>query len=333
MINYIGECWFLLFTICLVINIPENRGIKMLRVSVPDPLILGSAADLFCDFDMEGAQLYSVKWYKNGKEFFRYMADEIDPIDTLNVHGIYVDKGKSSANRVHLKFVRWSTEGRYKCEVTAGKPSYDTIVNTSNARIVAAPRHGPTITGQKTRYPAGGWVKLNCTANSSKPATELSWYINSIQAESSWIIHYPPDIGKDGRLTSTLGLSFRIRDHHYRNQPEIKIKCTAMLSPIYLKSNEISFEVKHPLKAPVLESRGQNRKNLEVPSSVYGGLVEIVDDENYHPSHESEFESDSSKESSNILLFPFNNNGLPLRSSVITCCCGLITILFSLLLE
>ena len=29
-----------------------------------------------CDFDLEGQALYSVKWYKNGQEFFRYMRDK-----------------------------------------------------------------------------------------------------------------------------------------------------------------------------------------------------------------------------------------------------------------
>ena len=35
----------------------------------------------------------------------------------------------------------------------------------------------------------------------------------------------------------------------------VRVKCTAMLLTVYLKSNEITFEVKRPQKLPALESR------------------------------------------------------------------------------
>lgn len=45
----------------------------MLEMVVPDQVILGEMASLHCLYDMEGEELYSVKWYKNGHEFFRYI--------------------------------------------------------------------------------------------------------------------------------------------------------------------------------------------------------------------------------------------------------------------
>ena len=35
----------------------------------------------------------------------------------------------------------------------------------------------------------------------------------------------------------------------------VRVKCTAMLLTVYLKSNEITFGVKRPQKLPALESR------------------------------------------------------------------------------
>ena len=46
----------------------------MLEMVVPDQVILGEMASLHCLYDMEGEELYSVKWYKNGKEFYRLEA-------------------------------------------------------------------------------------------------------------------------------------------------------------------------------------------------------------------------------------------------------------------
>ena len=45
----------------------------MLEMVVPGQVILGEMASLHCLYDMEGEELYSVKWYKNGHEFFRYI--------------------------------------------------------------------------------------------------------------------------------------------------------------------------------------------------------------------------------------------------------------------
>lgn len=42
----------------------------------------------------------------------------------------------------------------------------------------------------------------------------------------------------------------------------MKVKCTAMLGNVYMKSNEISFEVKAPQKTPALESRGKSTQSV-----------------------------------------------------------------------
>ena len=45
----------------------------MVEMVVPAQVMLGERATLQCIFDMEGEELYSVKWYKAGHEFFRYI--------------------------------------------------------------------------------------------------------------------------------------------------------------------------------------------------------------------------------------------------------------------
>ena len=52
----------------------------------------GERATLQCIFDMEGEELYSVKWYKAGHEFFRYIPGDRDQrITTFNLPGITVE--------------------------------------------------------------------------------------------------------------------------------------------------------------------------------------------------------------------------------------------------
>lgn len=44
--------------------------------------------------------------------------------------------------------------------------------------VAALPEEGPKITGGKPRYQIGDTVRVNCTSGRSKPAAQLSWYIN-----------------------------------------------------------------------------------------------------------------------------------------------------------
>ena len=77
-------------------------------------VILGEMASLHCIYDMEGEELYSVKWYKvsrgwhytdiynelsqNGHEFFRYIPrDREQRITTFNLPGIKVDYWRVSS--------------------------------------------------------------------------------------------------------------------------------------------------------------------------------------------------------------------------------------------
>ena len=64
----------------------------MVEMVVPAQVMLGERATLQCIFDMEGEELYSVKWYKAGHEFFRYIPGDRDQrITTFNLPGITVE--------------------------------------------------------------------------------------------------------------------------------------------------------------------------------------------------------------------------------------------------
>ena len=58
---------------------------------MPDQLILGQSARLGCDFDLEQSRLYSVNWYKDGKEFFRFMPSMENKVQVFPVEGVNVE--------------------------------------------------------------------------------------------------------------------------------------------------------------------------------------------------------------------------------------------------
>ena len=63
----------------------------MLYLHVPSTADVFSPVTLRCEYDLEGRNLYSVKWYKDGLEFFRYMPDYVPESRAVKTSGIVVD--------------------------------------------------------------------------------------------------------------------------------------------------------------------------------------------------------------------------------------------------
>ena len=79
---------YLLFKYCFI----GLNGIRLVKLKVPSYKFRGENAVLGCVYDLEGEQLYSVKWYKDGSEFFRFIPGDQDQIiTTFKLPGIEVD--------------------------------------------------------------------------------------------------------------------------------------------------------------------------------------------------------------------------------------------------
>ncbi|KOB79248.1 Beat protein, partial [Operophtera brumata] len=75
---------------------------------------------------MEGEVLYSVKWYKDELEFFRYVPKNYPQMIAFRRPGVYVDLTRSSSTAVALEKLTRESEGIYSCEVSGESPSFNT---------------------------------------------------------------------------------------------------------------------------------------------------------------------------------------------------------------
>ena len=67
-------------------------SVRLLKLSVPGHKFVGDEGVLTCRFDLEGEELYSVKWYKDGNEFYRFIPGERDQkVTVFNMPGVQVD--------------------------------------------------------------------------------------------------------------------------------------------------------------------------------------------------------------------------------------------------
>lgn len=62
------------------------------EVKVPKEAVLNGYADLRCEWRVTGGKnLYSVKWYKDDHEFFRYLPDNRESIQTFTQPGVHLE--------------------------------------------------------------------------------------------------------------------------------------------------------------------------------------------------------------------------------------------------
>lgn len=69
-------------------------GVSALRdvaVMIPAAAKIMDTVTLQCKYDLEGELLYTVKWYKGQKEFFRYIPKEMPSTQVFPLPGIDVD--------------------------------------------------------------------------------------------------------------------------------------------------------------------------------------------------------------------------------------------------
>eukprot|EP00096_Caligus_rogercresseyi_P002471 TRINITY_DN14604_c0_g1_i1.p1 TRINITY_DN14604_c0_g1~~TRINITY_DN14604_c0_g1_i1.p1 ORF type:complete len:311 (+),score=72.94 TRINITY_DN14604_c0_g1_i1:859-1791(+) len=266
-------------------------SIQLHDVTIPPHAIRGQNTRLKCNYDLQGDKLYSIKWYRNGKEFYRYIPTDIPSRSIFNGNGIHVDRTESTETSVLLRNVDLNTTGKFRCEVSGEAPSFQTAYEEAVLAVIDLPDDGPIITGGFPRYHIGDRVDVNCTSYKSKPAAKLKWYINGEQADPSFTHHFKVSKDVDGLETSTLGLRFKVREKHF-HQGDLKLKCTATIATIYWKSNEESVQGVRPQSALVSESRS-GRKTSSSSSSSSSSAV----------THHTDYRSNASSRSVASLLF------------------------------
>lgn len=66
-------------------------ALKLLELRIPSPVVRNQNAKLECLFDLEDETLYSVKWYKDGHEFYRFVPRDMPPDQVFPVTGVTVN--------------------------------------------------------------------------------------------------------------------------------------------------------------------------------------------------------------------------------------------------
>ncbi|XP_055852709.1 uncharacterized protein LOC129916648 [Episyrphus balteatus] len=231
----------------IVIAIPElTVALKDVYVTVPTAVKRGDSAMLACNYDIENDTLYTVKWYKGRREFYRYTPKENPAMKIFKLPGINVESTLSNQSHVTLVSVPLSITGKFSCEVSADAPSFHTIIHTAEMEIVELPTQRPIITGIHSRYRLGDVINGNCSSDYSKPAANLTWWINEIPVLPNYIRTYEVQKHTEENLeSSVLEINFIVTYQHFI-KGRLKLKCTARIHEIYEQETEKLIEEDRP---------------------------------------------------------------------------------------
>ncbi|XP_047492571.1 obscurin-like isoform X2 [Penaeus chinensis] len=144
----------------------EEEKVGVASVDVPSRATRFSDQTLTCKYNLGDMGLYSVRWYLNDSEFFRYL-----PALKINLshQDVQVDTEKSNATRVVLREVDIRASGTYTCEVTTNEPFFYVFSKSSNMTVTDE----AAVETRITTAAIGSSVEFSCEA-SSEDGT-VSW--------------------------------------------------------------------------------------------------------------------------------------------------------------
>lgn len=144
------------------------------------------------------ASLYSVRWYFESEEFYRFVPKEAPPARTFPVSGINVDVSEmifnfskdkldifsqqlahSDATSVTLRGVTRDLTGQFQCEVSEDAPLFHTDIRIAVMQVIELPNEEPRMIVEKKTLLANDNLKATCTVGTSFPAANITWYINN----------------------------------------------------------------------------------------------------------------------------------------------------------
>lgn len=116
------------FWVCVLLLLLKGAlSLRLLSLNVPTSVVVGDVIMLSCGYDLEGDTLYSIKWYRDDVEFFRFVPRDKPPGQFFPLTGVQVDVVRSTNGTVYIHDTDVSTTGTYKCEVSADAPSFQTV--------------------------------------------------------------------------------------------------------------------------------------------------------------------------------------------------------------
>ncbi|KAK9731696.1 hypothetical protein QE152_g13410 [Popillia japonica] len=159
-----------------------SNGVRNVNLTiVPSTVNLSGSAVLYCGYDLEGAPLYTVKWYRGESEFYRYTDTEENKIQVFEIDGFALDEERSNSTQAYLRNISdFKHSGNFTCEVTDYGQPISTGRDMRTMLVVQLPSSPPVISVTHKPFDYDDVLRANCSSPPSRPQAILRMSLNKI---------------------------------------------------------------------------------------------------------------------------------------------------------
>ncbi|XP_076055325.1 uncharacterized protein LOC143033726 [Oratosquilla oratoria] len=209
------------------------QGMEVPRLSVK-----GGTANLSCWFELQGRGLYSLKWYHNQTEFYRYVPTETRrPVHMKAPDAFTVHELSRSGRHVALALegLRTDASGEYKCEVIAEHPSFRTEASKGELIVLEQPLSPPLIMGVRAVYQPHDLISVRCEARPlilPDVIPLLAWFIQGRPVHPDLTSSYHRSYYNDVVGTKLLFPAHQMTSPSSTSVVTVEVECRLSLGPL-----------------------------------------------------------------------------------------------------
>ncbi|KAK6642123.1 hypothetical protein RUM44_013846 [Polyplax serrata] len=210
-----------------------SAALKSVNLILPSVVQAGGSATLFCLYDLDGASLYSVQWYRGRYEFFRFVPKENPAGKAFQIPGLLADTYVSNKHQVTLRDISLHISGEFTCEVTTDAPKFSTSFATSKLIVIDI-----WVMVPRKIYHFGDLVIANCsTLPANIPSNTITFHWNILPTSDVFII--------SRRFNSSfLNLNTSIYEAEYPSGTFLQLSCSVWLDNGYhITSKSVRIDV------------------------------------------------------------------------------------------
>lgn len=305
--NYKTSFLHCLLLLCILCDAAQATLRNVNLLVEPPAVRRGQSVVLRCEYQLDGAPLYSIKFYRGQLEFYRFTPGEYPHTKVFQYPGIKVDESSSNATIVLIRNVSFGLSGNFSCEVTADAPLYSTSTAYAQMQVIEFPEKRPQLFTEHTRYEPGDVLRANCSTPPSRPRAELRFTINHIPVTTEET-QYIRTV--DNLIASRLSLKLQLQAVHFvattttnangninsnthgratnvhmtnalgQARGGLMLRCTAQIGDLYQEYKEIELGTpqKDPVPARVTLSSDSGLRNF-LESYFYtsaAGRVDVI---------------------------------------------------------
>lgn len=178
-----------------------GAGVIVQKVRIPTPTVAGHIARLECVWSAgSGPPLYSLRWCKDGQQFYVVTVRPRPHQAVFPTPGVHVLLSMSDETALSLANVTAATSGTYTCEAMSDAPDFLSSARSAHLSVIELPVSGPTWTGVLSVYHVHQHLRARCHVTGSRPPAAFTFLLNgeTFLHEEPWVTEDTPRYDRRG---------------------------------------------------------------------------------------------------------------------------------------